>query len=61
MLTLINQKMAKKLKTESACETHPGIWQTTAGVESWQQTQTYVFGHMQKLVLVPLHVLTCVL
>lgn len=39
---------------------HPGIRKATTGVEGWQQSEAQVFGHMQELVLVPLHVLTAV-
>lgn len=40
---------------------HPGIRQAAAGVEGWQQSEAQVFGHMQELILVPLHVLTSLL
>lgn len=37
---------------------HPGIRQSAASVERWQQSKAQVFGHVQELILVPLHVLT---
>lgn len=40
---------------------HPGIRQAAAGVKGWQQSEAQVFGHMQELILVPLHVLTSLL
>lgn len=40
---------------------HPGVRQATAGVEGRQQSETQVFGHVQELILIPLHVLTALL
>lgn len=40
---------------------YPGVGKATAGVEGWQQSEAHIFGHMQELILVPLHVLTCLL
>lgn len=36
---------------------HPGIRQAAARVERRQEAEPQVFGHVQELVLVPLHVL----
>lgn len=40
------------------CFSHPRIRQSAASVERWQQSEAQVFGHVQELILVPLHVLT---
>lgn len=40
------------------CVSHSWIRKATARVERRQQTQAQVFGHVQELILVPLHVLT---
>ena len=40
---------------------HPGVRQATAGVEGRQESETQVFGHVEQLILVPLHVMPCIL
>lgn len=40
------------------CVSHSGIRKAAARVERRQQAQAQLFGHVQELILVPLHVLT---
>lgn len=36
--------------------TYPGIWKATGSVESWKELVTQLLCHLEKLVVIPLHV-----